>query len=170
MGQEVGYKTSIAEAVHDTNQRQRATFARRVIEHFGDKASAATLTVWGLAFKGRTDDVRQSPAIDAIRLFLAEGMTIRAHDPEANANALAALGDQEAVKYFEDGYEAADGADALVVFTDWPQFRTPDFQDLKSRLARPVIFDGRNLSDPDHVSRLGFEYHSVGRPTLKPGR
>ncbi|MFQ5502509.1 MAG: UDP-glucose dehydrogenase family protein, partial [Phycisphaerae bacterium] len=166
MGRKVDYPTSIAEAVDKTNQRQRRAFAQRVHDYFGERTGKTTLAVWGLAFKGRTDDVREAPAIDAVRMFLERGMTIRAHDPEAIRNARRILG-SDGITYFENGYEAAAGADALVVFTDWPEFRAPDFDGLLKKLSKPVIFDGRNLYDPGYISRIGFEYHSVGRPTAK---
>ncbi len=167
MGKDAGCPTSITAAVNETNRRQRRYFAERVIAHFGPRAGDAAVAVWGLAFKGRTDDVRESPAIDCVKMFLKRGMKVRAHDPEAIANARHALG-SDGVEYFDDGYVALDGADALVIFTDWPQFRTPDFDAFVKRLARPLIFDGRNLYDPAFVARLGIEYHSVGRPTLSP--
>ncbi|MCG8403901.1 MAG: UDP-glucose/GDP-mannose dehydrogenase family protein [Phycisphaerales bacterium] len=166
MGKEMGHRTLVAEAVHEANQRQRRAFAKRVIDYFGDRVGQATVAVWGLAFKGRTDDVREAPAMDAIRMFVECGMKIRAHDPEAMANARRVL-ETDSVTYFDDAYEALAGAKALVVFTDWPQFRTPDFDDLLEKLEKPVIFDGRNLYDPKFMSRLGFEYHSVGRPAVQ---
>ena len=123
-----------------------------------------TLAVWGLAFKGRTDDVREAPAIDAIRMFVERGMKIRAHDPEAMANARRELA-TDAVAYFDDSYDVLTDADALVIFTDWPEFRTSEFERVKAELREPIIFDGRNLYDPVFMARLGFEYHSVGRKT-----
>ena len=161
MGEEVSRPTSIVRAVHEVNQRQRENFGRKVIDYFGDKCKQTTLAVWGLAFKAKTDDVRESPAIAAVRMFLERGMKIRAHDPEAMANALLVLDGEIAT--FEDGYEAMAGADALVVFTDWQEFRTPDFDLMKERLKQAVIFDGRNLYDPAYLRRLGFEYFCVGR-------
>ncbi len=166
MGDAVGYKTHICDAVEKTNQRQRRSFADRVLKYF-DGRKGATVAVWGLAFKGRTDDVRESPAIDAVRMFVEGGLRIRAHDPEAIENAKGEL-KSNAVEYFVDGYEALKGAAALVVFTDWPQFRTPDFDAFKALLAQPVVFDGRNLYDPAFMKRMGIEYHSVGRPTVEP--
>ena len=165
MGKEVGYSTDITLAAQEINRRQRHLFADRVIEHFGDGPPDATLAVWGLAFKGRTDDVREAPAIDAVRRFTERGMKVRCHDPEAMANAHEAL-QNENISYFDDGYQALAQADALVIFTDWPEFRTPDFEGILRQLRRPVIFDGRNLYEPAFMARLGFEYHSVGRVTL----
>jgi UDPglucose 6-dehydrogenase len=166
MGERNEQPMNIVRAVHDVNQRQRLVFARRVIDHFGDRTGETTLAVWGLAFKARTDDVREAPAIAAIRLFLACGMTVRAHDPEAMNNAAAELGD--AVAMCDDAYDALDGADALVVFTDWPEFRSLDFERIADRLNGRVIFDGRNLYEPAMVAARGFHYVCVGRPTQSP--
>jgi UDPglucose 6-dehydrogenase len=165
MGKDVGFSTDITLAAQEINQRQRHLFADRVIEHFGNEASGATLAVWGLAFKGRTDDVREAPAIDAVRRFVERGMKVRCHDPEAMANAHEALQNKD-ITYCDDGYQALAEADALVIFTDWPEFRTPDFEGILRQLRRPVIFDGRNLYEPAFMARLGFQYHSVGRRTL----
>ncbi len=163
MGDHVGHSMNIVAAVHDVNQRQRRAFASRVIDHFSDACDKTTLAVWGLAFKARTDDVRESPAIDAVRMFLERGIKIRAHDPEAMSSAAAELG--ERVAMFEDGYEALDGADALVIFTDWDTFRTPDFDLIARKLPSRLIFDGRNMYDPRLLARRGFRYFCVGRPS-----
>jgi UDPglucose 6-dehydrogenase len=161
MGQNADYPMSITEAVHAVNQRQRRRFAEGIIRYFGERCRGTTLSVWGLAFKARTDDVRESPAIDCIRMFLDQGMRIRAHDPAALATTREVLGD--AVELCEDGYAALAGGDALVVFTDWQEFRTPDFAMIKERLKSPLIFDGRNLYERSTLERMGFEYHCIGR-------
>ena len=166
MGEEAGHPMSITAAVQAVNQRQRERFAQRVIDHFGDAADRTTLAVWGLAFKSWTDDVRESPAIAAIRMFLAQGMKIRAHDPEAMTTAARELGDQ--VEMCEDGYEVLDGADALVIFTDWPKFRTPDFELMAEKLRNKLVFDGRNLYDPRGMAKKGFTYICIGRPAIPP--
>src|SRR5690606_7718068 len=132
-GREVGEPAIVAEAVQERNRRQRKGFAQRILEHFGSAIEGTTLAVWGLAFKGRTDDVREAPAIDAIRMLRGAGARIRAHDPEAMPNGERELG-RENITYHTDGYEALRGADALIVFTDWPEFRTPDFGQIKSTL------------------------------------
>lgn len=168
MGEAVGQPMNIVAAAREVNQRQRRVFAQRVMDHFGDACGKTTLAVWGLAFKARTDDVRESPAIDAVRMFLDRGMTVRAHDPEAMANAAVALGD--AVSMFDDGYVALDGADALVIFTDWPTFRTPDFDLMASKLRRKMVFDGRNLYEPATMAKHGFHYVCIGRPSPGPGK
>lgn len=166
MGEEAGWPVRIAEAVQDVNQRQRRVFAERVIGHFGDRCAKTKLAVWGLAFKSWTDDVRESPAIEAIRMFLEKGMTVAAHDPEAMKTAAAELGDR--VKMCDDSYAMLDGADGLVIFTDWPKFRTPDFDTIGERLTTKLIFDGRNLYDPKAMARKGFTYICIGRPPTSP--
>jgi UDPglucose 6-dehydrogenase len=167
MGREVGVPAIVAEAVQERNRRQRQAFAQRLLDYFGDRIGSTTIGVWGLAFKGRTDDVREAPAIDAIKILREAGATIRVHDPEAMINGERELG-RERISYHMDGYEALQGADALVLFTDWPEFKTPDFAQIKKTLKQPVIFDGRNLYDPAYLAKQGFEYHSVGRPTVRP--
>jgi UDPglucose 6-dehydrogenase len=171
MGEEIGHPMSIVAAVQDVNQRQRVMFAKRVIDHFGEACPKTTLAVWGLAFKSRTDDVRESPAIAAVKMFLDKGMKIRAHDPEAMQTAAAELGD--AVEMCPEGYEALKGADALVIFTDWPKFRTPDFEMIGQLLSSKLIFDGRNMYNPELLARRGFHYVCIGRPVIsmdrKPG-
>jgi UDPglucose 6-dehydrogenase len=162
MGEAVDFPATLAAAARDVNVRQRRRFAQRVIDHFGSTCAKTTLAVWGLAFKAWTDDVRESPAIAGIKMFVERGMKVRAHDPEAMANAAAELGGGAAM--CADGYKALEGADALVIFTDWPNFRTPDFDLIASKLRHKVIFDGRNLYDPAAMARRGFNYYCVGRP------
>jgi len=164
MGRDADYPMSIVEAVQEVNQRQRRRFAEGIIHYFGERCGEVTLAVWGLAFKARTDDVRESPAIDCIRMFLEKGMKVRAYDPEARETAREELGDT--IEMFTGGYEPMEGADALVIFTDWQEFRTPDFEAIAARLKKPVIFDGRNLYDRASLKRQGFEYHCIGRPEI----
>jgi UDPglucose 6-dehydrogenase len=165
VGERLGHPMTIAKAVDEVNQRQRKIFADRVIEHFGDRCRDTCLAVWGLAFKARTDDVRESPALYGVQRFLDAGIRVRAHDPEAVENARAVIGDRLAT--FEDGYEALHDADALVIFTDWQEFRTPDFERIAATLKQPLIFDGRNLYDPALMRRMGIQYHCIGRPQSK---
>jgi len=166
MGKDVKHPMSLVAAAQEVNLRQRETFARKVIDHFGDVCSKTTVAVWGLAFKAWTDDVRESPAVASVRMFLERKMKVRAFDPQAMSTTRVELGD--AVTYCEDAYQALDGADALVVFTDWPQFRTPDFDTLASKLKRKLVFDGRNLYDPAAMAKKGFQYVCIGRPTRTP--
>jgi len=135
--------------------------------------SQTTLAVWGLAFKAKTDDVRESPAIYCIKKFLDFGMKIRAYDPEAAQAATTALEGKTGIRHgrtsnrrietFQNGYDALENADGLVIFTDWQEFRNPDFGLITAKLKKPVIFDGRNLYEPDVVKQAGIEYYSIGR-------
>jgi len=144
------------------NQQQR--FAKRLTDYFAGREDKTTLAVWGLAFKARTDDIRESPAINCIEKFLDCRMKIQAYDPEAASSAVKVLGDK--IRVFQNGYDALDNADALVIFTDWQEFRNPDFEVVATKLKNPVIFDGRNLYDPDVVKKARIEYYSIGRAAV----
>ena len=161
MGRAQDCPMTIAEIVQQANYTQQDRFARRVLDYFGQKRSDVTLAVWGLAFKARTDDIREAPSIRCIRKFLESGMKIKAYDPEAMAAAAQEL--EGGISASEHSYDVLDGADALVIFTDWQEFRTPDFELITSKLKKPVIFDGRNLYDPVYVRKQGIEYYSIGR-------
>jgi UDPglucose 6-dehydrogenase len=163
-GSEHGIEMTIARTVQQVNIRQQQRFAERIVNYFSGTEDRTTLAVWGLAFKARTDDVRESPAIFCIRKFLECGMKIRAYDPEAASSAMAAL--DGAIETLPNGFDVLDGADALVIFTDWQEFRNPDFEAIATRLKMPVIFDGRNLYDPVVVKKAGIEYHSIGRASV----
>ena len=130
------------------------------------RENRTTLAVWGLAFKAKTDDVRESPAIYCTKKFLSWGMKIKAFDPQANKAALAALDGK--IDIFQNGYDGLENADALVIFTDWQEFRNPNLEVVAEKLKQPVIFDGRNLYEPDVLKKAGFEYYSIGRaPVLQ---
>ncbi len=160
-GSEHGVEMTIAKSVQKVNINQQERFAKRVIDYFSGREDQTTLAVWGLAFKAKTDDVRESPAIYCIKKFLDCGIKIRAYDPEATSAATAAL--EGRIETFQNGNDVLDGADGLVIFTDWQEFRNPDFEAVAAKLKEPVIFDGRNLYDPDVVEKAGIKYHSVGR-------
>jgi UDPglucose 6-dehydrogenase len=160
-GSEHGVEMTIAKSVQQVNINQQERFAKRIADYFSGREDRTKLAVWGLAFKARTDDVRESPAIYCIKKFLDCRMKIRAYDPEAAAAGMAALDGK--IETCQNGYDALDDADALVVFTDWQEFRNPDFEVIAAKLNKPVIFDGRNLYDPDVVKKAGIEYHSIGR-------
>ena len=155
------YPMTIAEAVCEANYAQQDRFAGKILDYFKDSSGSVTLGVWGLAFKARTDDTRESPAVRCIEKFLDAGIAIKAYDPEASAGQ---LGDR--IETVTNSYEVLDDADGLVVFTDWQEFRTPDFELIVEKLKNPVVFDGRNLYDPNYVKKQGIEYHSIGRPTV----
>jgi UDPglucose 6-dehydrogenase len=162
-GEKQKMEMKMAKAAQQANEASQERFAGRISDYF--KGKGVTLAVWGLAFKAKTDDVRESPAINCVNKLLEQGFKIRAYDPEAGLTAKTALGGK--IKIFENGYDALDGADALVILTEWQEFRNPDFEVIVKKLKKPIVFDGRNLYDLDIAKRAGIEYHSVGRPTVK---
>jgi len=157
MGNEQGVQMTIAEAVRGANFTQHDRFAQKVLDYFAGQTDVK-LGVWGLAFKARTDDTRESPALYCIKKFLDSGIAVTAYDPEAECGDL-----NGGIKRVDNAYDVLDGCDALVIFTDWQEFRTPDFEQIAKTLKKPVIFDGRNLYSPAFVKKQGLEYHSVGR-------
>jgi len=165
-GSEHGVEMVIAKSVEQVNINAQERFAKRIKDYFSGREDRTTLAVWGLAFKAKTDDVRESPAIYCIKKLLDSKMKIKAYDPEAASGALEALDGK--IETFQNGYDALDNADALVIFTDWQEFRNPDFDVIASKLKKPVIFDGRNLYDPEVVKKAGIEYYSIGRAPVVP--
>ena len=163
MGTQSNTPTPLLQAVHDVNQRQREDFFAKITKRFGGKEhlSGKTFGVWGLAFKPGTDDVREAPAITLIERLLDAGATVNAHDPVAHETTREILGDR--IGYCDRPMEAAEGADALLICTDWPEFKQPNLEKLKNALKAPVIFDGRNLYKPSQMEESGFVYVSVGR-------
>lgn len=161
---DAGYPFEILKAVMQVNERQRTRLVPAMKSHFQGNLKGKTIAIWGLAFKPQTDDIREAPALDNIDVFLAEGATVKAHDPEAMGNVKKVLGDK--IQYCDGPYEAAQGADALFIATEWSEFRTPDFDRLAQIMKQKVIFDGRNLYDLDYVKDKGFTYHSIGRKTI----
>jgi UDPglucose 6-dehydrogenase len=133
----------------------------KVTRHFGAALAGLTFAVWGLAFKPRTDDMRDAPSITVIEALLKAGAKVRAFDPEATEEAKRVFGNR--IQYANRNYEALTGAAALLVLTEWNEFRRPDFVRIKQLLKNPVIFDGRNLYDPADIRKLGFQYYSIGR-------
>jgi UDPglucose 6-dehydrogenase len=163
-GSEHGVEMTITKSIQQVNINQQERFAKRIIDYYSARQEQTTLAVWGLAFKAKTDDVRESPAIYCIKKLLDCGIKIRAYDPEAASAATAALDGR--IETFSNGYDTLEGADGLVIFTDWQEFRNPDFETIASKLKEPVIFDGRNLYDPDIAKKAGIEYHSIGRASI----
>ena len=169
MGDKAGMEATLSKAVHAVNQKQRDRFFDKIAGHF--KASGGlhgkALAFWGLSFKPRTDDIREAPALTLIRKAVGFGATARAFDPVAAENAAKELG--PAASVVADLYEAAKGADALVVCTDWDEFKSPDWEKLGKVMKSRVIFDGRNLYRPQQMREMGFVYYSVGRGVVKAG-
>jgi UDPglucose 6-dehydrogenase len=159
-GKEHGVQLAILEAVQAANKTQRAHFVEKIINHY-DSLEGKVFALWGLSFKPRTDDIREAPALDVIRYLLAKRAHIKVFDPVAMENTGRLLGDS--IHYAPGNYECLEGADALIIVTEWNEFRHPDFEKIKQLLAEPVIFDGRNLYDPDRMAERGFTYYSMGR-------
>ena len=170
MGDKSGVPTQLSKAVHEVNQRQRDRFYAKIESHFSGGIKGRTIAFWGIAFKPQTDDIREAPALTLIRKALASGARVRAFDPVANENAREDLREHlgKGLEIVDDMYQAATGADALVVSTDWDDFKSPDFQRLAGAMRERTIFDGRNLYRPGHMSRAGFSYYSVGRAGVRP--
>jgi UDPglucose 6-dehydrogenase len=159
-----GTPLEILEAVHRVNERQKVVLAEKIERHFGARLRGRTIAVWGLAFKPGTDDLREAPALSIVDRLLASGVTVRAHDPAAQAAAATRFADAAGrVVLCDSTYEAAEGADALVLTTEWHEFRRPNFQRLKEAMVEPVVFDGRNVWEPAELRALGFTYHGIGR-------
>ncbi len=163
---ELGAPASILEAVEEVNAGQKRLLLERLAARFDGRLEGRTFAVWGLAFKPRTDDMREAPSLLTIEGLLAAGARIVAHDPEAMHEARRIFGDR--IELRERNYDCLDGADALVIHTEWLPYRRPDFDAMKARLRHPLIFDGRNLYPPAEMAERGFEYHSIGRRTVAP--
>lgn len=162
----VKYDFRILKAVMAVNEDQRVKLVHAVKTYFNGILEGKVLTIWGLSFKPNTDDIREAPSLYNIREFLEAGAIVRVYDPEAMLNARKVLDD--CVQYFENAYDAASSADALLIMTEWPEFQAPDFERLSASLKEPVIFDGRNLYDLNLMRELNFTYYSIGRAPVIP--
>jgi len=163
---EAGHEPQILNAVEAVNARQKEILYRKMQRHFTAGLKGLTLAVWGLAFKPHTDDMREAPSRTLIGLLLKAGARVQAYDPVAAAEAQRIYAGVARFSLAKNAYEAAQGADALAIVTEWQEFRSPDFERLRELLKAPVIFDGRNLYDPSMVSRFGFTYYAIGRGKL----
>jgi len=163
MGRAKGFECKLNAAVHEVNQDQRGHFWKKIEHRFGTAGlNGRRLAFWGVAFKPRTDDIREAPAIVLMKYAMAAGASVVAYDPVAMLNL---AHEEPLIPQAKDMYSALDGADALVICTEWNEFRSPDFNQVKQRLKQALVFDGRNLFRPVQMADEGFEYHSVGRPT-----
>jgi len=167
MARAVGVNPQIMDAVDEVNCHQKTNLIDKVEKHFRSRVGDKKFAVWGLAFKPRTDDIREAPALVLIDRLLELGATVHVHDPEAMENVREIYGDR--IQYAAEPIDALDAADALVINTEWSEFRNPDFDQVKSRMKGRVLFDGRNLYDPQLLRESGFSYYSIGRPLSKPG-
>ncbi|HNO06871.1 MAG TPA: nucleotide sugar dehydrogenase, partial [Flavobacteriales bacterium] len=160
-GVEAGYRFRIIESVMQVNEDQKTALMPKILKHYNDPIKGKHFAVWGLAFKPDTDDIREAPALYMIDALLAAGATVAAFDPEAMNNVKKLKGDS--IRYATDEYDALKGADALILCTEWSEFRNPDMDRVKGALKRPVIFDGRNLYELETMKEKGFTYVSIGR-------
>lgn len=158
-----GYDAQIVRGVERVNERQKQVLMEKILHHFGGSVTGRTFAIWGLAFKPNTDDMREAPSRVLMEGLWERGAFVRAYDPAAGTEASRLYARQPNLTVCEHRDATLDGADALVVMTEWNEFRSPDFGALKAQLGQPVIFDGRNLFDPDYLSQLGFSYYGIGR-------
>ena len=160
---EYGYEPKVLEAVEEVNYRQKHVIAKKVIERFGEDLRGKTFAIWGYAFKPETDDMREASSITIIKDLISKGAKIKAYDPKALEQARDFyLKDIEGIEYSKRKYDALDDSDAMILVTEWKEFRSPDFEEIKLRLKNPIIFDGRNQYDKKRLNDYGFEYHQIG--------
>ena len=159
----VGYDAQILDAVEAVNKRQKSVIVEKIIKQFGNDLTAKKFAVWGLAFKPETDDMREAPSRTIIEALWQRGATVAAYDPVAEEEVERIYGKRDDLALVSDPYDALDGADAMIVVTEWKVFRSPDLDTMMSRMKTPIIFDGRNIFQPASVRKAGFEYFGIGR-------
>ncbi len=158
-----GMTARVLTAVEDVNEDQKRVLADKTMQHFGKDLTGKTFAIWGLSFKPKTDDMREAPSRVIIKMLIDAGAKVVAYDPVAMEEAKRIFGDNPSISYADGNYEALKDADALLLVTEWNQFRNPDFNAIKERLKNPIIFDGRNQYNPVEMKALGFTYYSIGR-------
>jgi UDPglucose 6-dehydrogenase len=163
---EMGYDFQLVDTVMKVNERQKLVLGRKVKNYFGSDLSGLTFAIWGLAFKPETDDIRDAPALELIKELTEAGAQLRVFDPEAMPNVKHTVGDK--IYYAQDQYDAITGASALIVVTEWSEFRNPDFQRIYGILKHPAIFDGRNVYSLEKMQQHSFYYESIGRKVIHP--
>jgi len=162
-----GYEAELIGAVERVNKRQKTVLGRKIIEHFDGDLSGKTIALWGLAFKAKTDDMREAPSRVLMEQIWSAGGTVRAYDPEAMDETRRIYADREGLVFCESATDALEGSDVLAVVTEWQEFRSPDFALIAEKLTEPTIFDGRNIYDAETMAEHGFGYYSIGRPASK---
>ena len=166
IAEEKGYKANLIASVEEVNDRQKMVIADKVVNRFGNDLNGKTFALWGLAFKPGTDDMREAPAIYIIKDLVKRGAKINAYDPKAMEEAQSFyLKDVNGITYFNSKYETLNNADAMILLTEWKEFRSPDFEELKSQMTNPIIFDGRNQYSNLDLDKKGFEYYQIGKRT-----
>ena len=164
IAEENGYNAQLIQSVEEVNNRQKFVIAEKIVKRFGEDLSGKVFALWGLAFKPGTDDMREAPAIYVVKELIKRGATIKAYDPKAMDEAQHFyLKDVDGISYYESKYEVLKEADALIMLTEWKEFRSPDFSEIKQQLSTPVIFDGRNQYNVFNLKDKGFEYHQIGK-------
>ena len=158
-----GYTARLLDAVEAVNRNQKSVLLDKIDKEFGNDLSGKSFAIWGLAFKPNTDDMREAPSTVIINGLLQRGATVKAYDPIANEEASKIYRNESAVELVDNLYQAPEDADALVIVTEWKAFRSPSFEKLKQLLKDPIIFDGRNIYDPDQLTKYGFRYRAIGR-------
>jgi UDPglucose 6-dehydrogenase len=161
--QDYGYNFKIIEAITEVNSMQKKVLSKKIKEHYKNDLDGKTFALWGLAFKPDTDDIREAPALEIINDLIEAGAKVQAFDPEAESNVRGVYEKEINLSLLNNPYDALKDADALIIATEWSEFRSPDFDKLKKMLKKPVVFDGRNIYDPEHMKAEGFEYQSIGR-------
>lgn len=162
--EKVNYEFKIVNAVMDVNKKQKTRLVEKMRDHFGGEMEGKTIAIWGLAFKPNTDDIREAPALYIIDELIKSGVKVKAYDPEAMENIRNIIGDR--IELAEDEYQVLDGADALIIATEWPVFRQPNFDLMVEKLNNKLIFDGRNLYPLEEMKERGFTYYSIGRTEI----
>lgn len=166
--EDYNYSLRLLKAVEDINQDQKSVLFKKIKEHFGEKLDGKTFAIWGLSFKPNTDDMREAPSVVLINELIGAGAKVKAYDPVAMAEAKHHI-DSSLVEYGKDPYDVLIDADALVLVTEWPEFRIPNFKVMVKLLNNKVIFDGRNIYDPSEMKENNFTYYSIGRPAITNG-
>jgi UDPglucose 6-dehydrogenase len=163
---DAGARLRILDSVEEVNREQKKVVLHKLTSEFGEDLRGRTIAIWGLSFKPKTDDMRESPSLTVIRGLLERGAKVVAHDPEAMKEARRILGDS--IGYVDSNYEACTDADALVIMTEWSNYQRPNFDTIKRLLRSPVVIDARNIYNPEKMRQMGFVYHSIGRTTTRP--
>ena len=160
-GRSAGCEMGIIKAANEANKNQKRVIAEKVRKFFNNNVNGKKIAMWGISYKPGTDDVREAPSIEVIQLLIEAGARFAVHDPEALENAKKILG-ENSIMYHTDSYKTLEGAEALIIMTEWKEYRTPDWQKIKSLMTNHVVFDGRNLYDPEEMKKLGFRYFGIG--------
>lgn len=163
---QLGYDPLLTRSIHESNQAHKQRLAEKVVSYFGEQLEGKTFALWGMAFKPQTDDIRETPAFNVIDTLTERGARVVGYDPEATKNMQRKYNDNDRLSFAKTRYEALEEADALIIVTDWDEFKSPDWEKVKSKLCNPIIFDGRSLYGPDVMKSRGFYYASTGREVV----